>query len=738
MKRLQWIVLAALGLLIAACSTPEPSVRPVAGDAPARTVEILADHVADQVVAGYSDPADMDALIAALGGGRVLKTLPEMKAALVELPAGMNVGQALGKLKSKGVDGLRYVQPNYTHPLPEPAGNAAPLGMNDPLEAQKWDHDVMQAAAAWATDVDGMGTIPDGRGIVIGVVDTGIDGTHPDLAGAFVNGYDAVGCSTGGVIPPGIDASMGQIHGTHVAGIAAARGNNGQGVAGVAPAATLMDLQVFCGGSTDDFTIAMAVLAAIYDVDGDGIVPDVITMSLGGKGYGQILKDVLDSAMSGYNVFTGLAIPGYDDGTAGGVAGDGVPDRSAAFTVAMGNSEQDEVQYPAGYPGIIAVGASNARDEKAVFSTSGGHISVAAPGVDILSTWPTWARDPSGRPYLYYRISGTSMATPQVAGAVALVKQFLPGASAYEVRRLLETTADDIGPAGFDRATGWGRINLKALVDRVADVVVGAESTEPGAVASVRVLTQNPWDSNADGVVDAADEQAPVGAVDVHLVQDGVVKYMAKTNGDGFANFVNVAPGIYKVMVAGQDITDGAALAFWPYERVSWDVDGDPGNGVTLGSLTVVPCGGFVSASPLIATLNSTLEVTLEWTGGGDLDLAVYEYDPALGARDWHTAKTGALWGAFSGDDAGADPTHASETYTLADVHYPSLAGGYYHISIDASNAAVGTTATLTLTMNGVTKSYGPIPVTPGSTAFDNDLDLLFTLIGFDNWPTVY
>ena len=738
MKRLHWISLAALGLLIAACSTAPQgqNKQPTAAEAPARTVTILADHVTDQIVVGYTDPAELDALIEALGGGRVLKTLPEMKAALVELPAGMNAGAALGKLKSKRIAGLRYVQPNYTHPLPEPVANAALLGMNDPLEAQKWDHDVMQADAAWATTIDG--THPDGSGVVIGVVDTGIDGTHPDLAGAFVNGYDAVGCSTFGVIPPGIDASEGQIHGTHVAGIAAARAGNGQGVAGVAPNATLMDLQVFCGRFTDDFTIATAIVAAIYDIDGDGIVPDVITMSLGGKGYGQVLKDVLDSAMSGYNVITGTAIPGYDDGTAGGTPGDGTPDRSVTFTVAMGNSGQDEVEYPAGYPGIIAVGASNARDEKADFSTAGGHISVVAPGVDILSTWPTWDRDPTGHPYLYYRISGTSMATPQVAGAVALVKQFLPGASAYEVRRLLETTADDLGPAGFDRGTGWGRVNLKALVDKVAGVVVGSESTEKGAVASVRVFTENRWDSNLDGVVDASDERAPVGAVDVQLLQDGVVKHLAKTNSDGFANFVNVAPGIYKVMVAGQDITDGAAMNVWPYERVSWDVDGDPSNGVTLGSLTVVPCGGFVSDNPLEATLSTQLQVTLEWTGGDDLDLAVYEYDPALGARAWHTAKTGALWGSFDGDDTGADPTHASETYTLDATHYPSLAGGYYHISIDASGATVGTTATLTLSMNGFTKSYGPIPVTPGTTAFDNDFDLLFTLIGFDNWPTVY
>ena len=690
---------------------------------------------------GYEERENLDALLSLLGGGQVVKELPELKAALIELPAGMEAGQALGKLKRERLSGLRYVQPNYTHPYPTPVENAATLSLNDPLLAQKWDHDIMQAADAWATEIGG--NYPTGAGVVVGVVDTGIDGTHPDLAGGFAFGWDAVGCSTSGAIPPGMDASMGQTHGTHVAGIAAARGDNGQGVAGVAPEATLMDLQVFCGGSTTDFVIAEAVIAAIYDLDGDGVVPDVITMSLGGKGYSQVVKDALDSAMTGYNVVTGDVISGYDDGTSGGVAGDGVPDRTVTVTVAMANSSQDEVFYPAGYPGVIAVGATNARDEKAGFSTSGSHISVAAPGVDILSTWPTWYMDPTGRPYLYFRISGTSMATPQVAGAVALVKQFLPGATGYEVRRLLETTADDIGPAGFDPETGWGRINLKALVDEVANVVGGA-STEQGAVAAVRVLTKNAYDSNFDGVIDTSDERMPIPAVDVQLLQGGEVRYLAKTNDDGLAYFVNIAPGTYDVMVAGQDITDGLSMAIWPHERTSWDADGDASNGVTLGQLSVTAGDDFASASasPLEAELNTTFEVTLEWTGGGDLDLAVLEYDPASFGAAWSTAKTGALWGSFSGDDDGSNSASASETYTLADTHYTSLASWWYQISIDATNAAVGTTATLTLTMNGITKSSGPIPVTPGTTANDNDfpisLNLFFSGAGFDNWLTVY
>jgi len=724
MKRTVWTTLAALGFLLAACSTGGTGHEaPSAGDpAAVKPLAITAEHVTSQIVVGYDDAAALDRLITELGGGSVKKKIEfdqngvEFHAALIELPSTLDAAHALGKLRGARVPGIQYAQPNFTHPYPEPvpASDLAPLGFaDDPLEAQKWDHQVMQAADAWATDVDGMGTKPDGSGVVVGIVDTGIDGTHPDLAGAFVNGYDAVGCSTFGVIPPGIDASEGQIHGTHVAGIVAARGANGQGVAGVAPNATLMDLQVFCGGSTDDFTIASAIFAAMTDVDGDTIVPSVYNLSLGGKGYGQVLKGIMDLAMEL---------------------------QGAVFVVAMGNSEQDELQYPAGYPGIIAVGATNAQDEKASFSTSGAHISVSAPGVDILSTWPTHQIDPTtNAPYLYFRISGTSMATPQVTGAVALVKQFLPTASAYEVRRLLETTADDLGPAGFDPGTGWGRVNLKKLVDAVADVLAGNATTELGSTASVVVTTANLADTDADGVYGSAgDAPVPLEAVDVQLIQGGKVRYVAKTNGAGEALFSNVAPGDYQVMVAGQDITDFAGWAFWPHERVSWDADGDPANGVTPGSLTLNPGSSLFAPDQLAATLDSTLEVTLEWTGGGDLDLAVREYDVPTAGFVWSTAKTGALWGAFSGDDTGTDPASASETYTLNAVHYPTPASGYYHISIDASNATAGTTATLTITMNGVTKSYGPIPITPGTTAGDNDFDLLFTLVGFDNWPTVY
>jgi len=724
MKHRYFYLLAVLGLLVVAGCSRTPTANQ--NDVPSTkiaAVQITAEHAADQVVVRYDDQEALDSLLQELGGGKVLDTIALAQAALIELPDGLDAAHALGKISSLRIPGISMAQPNYLHPLPQPVNNPAVLStqnVSDPLEPQKWDHVIMQAADAWSTDMDGAGTTPDGSGVVIAVVDTGIDGLHPDLYGSFVTGYDASGCLelNDNIIPPNFDATYpGEIHGTHVAGIAAARGNNGQGVAGIAYRARIMDLKVFCGGATDDWTIADAILAAITDYDGDGVIPDVITMSLGGKGYGWIAKFAIDLALQ-YNV---------------------------VFTIAMGNSFQDEVEYPAGYPGVIAVGASNARDEKTDFSTSGSHISVVAPGEDILSTWPTWDYNASGKPYLYYRISGTSMATPEVAGAAALVKQFLPFATAYEVKHLIEATADDIGPPGYDFGTGYGRVNLKKLMDKVRDILAGNAPLEQGGSAVVYVTTLNNFDADGDGTITSAgDSPVPLEAVDVSLFKDGRLAYSAKTDFNGTAMFIGVAPGTYDVLIAGQDTSDFASWDYWPFERISWDADGDPSNGINMGSLTINPGPNNNLANPDFygAYLNSTMKVTLEWTGGGDLDLAVYEFSPAAGTGIWSTAKTGGLWGTFSANDAGRDPNRAIETYTLNDVHLPTPAGDYYVYSIDASNAAAGSTATLTLEMNGKRFSFGPIPITPGTTAEDNMwyiyMSLFRGLVNFDNLPCVY
>lgn len=791
--RILFTLALGLGLLLAGCTTrvAEPPSPGGAEVAKTQAVRITAAHVTSQVVVGYFEESDLAAITAALPGSTVRATIPELRAALIELPANLNASQALGQLAGLEGPRLRYAQPNFTIPRPEPVGQIRAQALNDPLLPAKWDHQVMQAQAAWDTVVapgaPEFGRTPSGRGVVIGIVDTGIDATHPDLAGQMVNGFSSPWWEwwcPHGVIPPNIDASAGSTHGTHVAGIAAARGNNAQGVAGVAFGARLMDIRVFCGDFTTDFAIALGIVAAITDVDGDGITPDVLNLSLGGKGYSQVIKDALDTATSGFwitSIFWGGALrtlPCYDGPDCTTTGDDGTPDRTVTVVISMGNSNQDEVFYPAGHPGIIAVGATNARDQKAGFSTLGGHISVGAPGEDILSTWPTWALNAQGQPFLYYRISGTSMSAPQVAGAAALVKQFFPGYSAYQVRRILEASADDIGPTGFDRGAGHGRINLKRLADRLAAIRAETDMTDfRGGAARVDVSTLNLWDSNRDGLLGEGDVPWALEAVDVQLLQGGVVKYQAKTsifcladpctwaNLRASAFFNEIAPGVYDVLVAGQDITNWADSARWPQERV--------GNPLAIGALTVLPGMTVNHTAPVVdhrpathsAALNSTMTVSLTWTGGGDLDLAVREFNPdtvpglpVTPAFQWRGVKAdpggpgaapieaGGLWGTFSADSTDGA---AAETYTLNPAHYPSPAAGSYLISINARNATVGSTAFLEITLNGVTKSSGPIPITPGSAvsssvwSCDHNCWRIFSYIwaarlAFDNIVTIY
>jgi len=163
----------------------------------------------------------------------------------------------------------------------------------------------------------------------------------------------------------------------------------------------------------------------------------VLNNSWGGKGYSQTLKAAIDYALL----------------------------NGAVFVAAMGNSYLDEISYPAGYPGVLAVGATTPQDKKADFSTSGGHISVGAPGTRILSSVPLWMTQAGTGSTLYYDYwNGTSMATPFVSALAAMVLERNPTATPYQVRRIIEQTAKDAETPGFDRRTGYGRIDAARAV----------------------------------------------------------------------------------------------------------------------------------------------------------------------------------------------------------------------------------------------------------------------------------
>jgi thermitase len=273
----------------------------------------------------------------------------------------------------------------------------------------------IDAPEGW--DAAGLGSFPATGGVKIGIVDTGIDQTHPELSGKVANCADSVG----GVLMEGecVDDSL---HGTHVAGTIAAKANNATGVAGVDFDASLVICKALRGGAGVGLTSDVASCITWAHSKG----AKVISMSLGG-GASTTLQNAVAAA--------------WENGSATG----------SVLVAAAGNDGDSTVNYPAGYAQVVSVAATDSNDAKADFSNTNADVEVAAPGVDILSTIP------GGQ---YATLSGTSMATPHASGVTGVLWQLFPADTAAGIRSRLDGAVDDLGPAGRDQSFGFGRVNL--------------------------------------------------------------------------------------------------------------------------------------------------------------------------------------------------------------------------------------------------------------------------------------
>lgn len=304
------------------------------------------------------------------------------------------------------------------------------------FEEVQWNIEMINATDVWSTYSLQYGDAAYGYNptIRVAVLDTGVDYQHVDLQGAvtycivslrntktYYEGTNLKNCAD----PNG--------HGTHVAGIIAAR-LNGQGVAGVAPKVLLYAVRVLdASGSGYVSDVAKGIVEATKgpdDVAGTDDDADVISMSLGGPD-SSVLYDAVKYAYN-YNV---------------------------TLVAAAGNEGASQPSCPACYPEVIAVGAVDSNYN--VPDWSNRNPDVVAPGVNILSTWPK-------NRYAY--ASGTSMACPHVSGTVALIQALrlangLRKLTPSEIQNILTSTAIDLGARGYDELYGYGLVDAYAAVN---------------------------------------------------------------------------------------------------------------------------------------------------------------------------------------------------------------------------------------------------------------------------------
>ena len=252
-------------------------------------------------------------------------------------------------------------------------------------------------------------------------------------------------------------------HGTHVAGTIAAVGNNGKGVAGVAwDKVKLLSWKFWHNGSYNEhpFATSWAIYTALADLaawkESQGITQTIpVNMSLGGSYVTRFEMDAVIEAQK----------------------------HGILIIAAMSNDGYKSVMYPAALQGVLAVGATRTDGQRAAFSTQGNHISVAAPGQSIYSTW-------TESDTAYADSAGTSMAAPFVTGLAAYMLSFNPELAADQIRTIIEETATDRGVPGWDSEYGYGLVNVEKAIERVVSGRIPAPG-ERYASGNARITVRN-------------------------------------------------------------------------------------------------------------------------------------------------------------------------------------------------------------------------------------------------------
>ena len=299
-----------------------------------------------------------------------------------------------------------YSEPHYMYLTNEAVNEntEGTLPPNDLLfSTYQWNLPAIETELGWKLSKGN-------QDVIVAVVDTGVQANHPDLKGKLLTGYNAIKKDS----KPDDDVG----HGTHVSGIIGALVNNSEGVAGISWYNKILPVKVLDNsGAGTTYSVSEGIIwAADHGAK-------VINLSLGNYADSQFLHDAIKYAY----------------------------DRDIVIVSAAGNDNTERPGYPAAYPEVLAVAATNASAEKASFSNFGDYIDVTAPGESIASTYPDSQ---------YAALSGTSMASPHVAALAGLVRSINPDLTNTEVMKMMTDHAIDLGRPGQDKYYGWGQVDI--------------------------------------------------------------------------------------------------------------------------------------------------------------------------------------------------------------------------------------------------------------------------------------
>ncbi len=282
--------------------------------------------------------------------------------------------------------------------------------------------------------------------VVVAVLDTGLALVHPEFAGRIVDGYDFINDDA--------EPSDDHGHGTHAAGIIAAAADNGQGTAGICPNCSIMPIKVLDQSNIGNWSgVAQGVL---YAVDHGA---DVINLSLGADRKSRTVTSAIEYAQ----------------------------ENDVLVVAAAGNHGRDDLFYPAATDGVLGVGATDEKDARWALSNYGSYIDLVAPGHIIYSTYHDLDNVYGG----YAFMSGTSMASPQVAGTAGLILSRNPALHADEVAVLLTGTALDLGDTDWDPKFGYGRVSAGQALIAASALITDDDPAEVNDITDANSTDQS-------------------------------------------------------------------------------------------------------------------------------------------------------------------------------------------------------------------------------------------------------